>query len=35
MTVDESVGGMLKVLSNLSEKDSGAFLNWEGKVMAW
>uniref|UniRef100_A0A8V0ZQE5 C-factor-like n=1 Tax=Gallus gallus TaxID=9031 RepID=A0A8V0ZQE5_CHICK len=35
VTVDESVGGMLKVLSNLSEKDSGAFLNWEGKVMAW
>uniref|UniRef100_A0A669R4S1 C-factor n=1 Tax=Phasianus colchicus TaxID=9054 RepID=A0A669R4S1_PHACC len=35
VTVDESVGGMLKVLSNLSEKDSGTFLNWEGKVMAW
>uniref|UniRef100_A0A8C9G8M5 C-factor-like n=1 Tax=Pavo cristatus TaxID=9049 RepID=A0A8C9G8M5_PAVCR len=30
-----SVGGMLKVLSSLSEKDTGTFLNWEGKVMAW
>uniref|UniRef100_A0A8C2TJS9 Estradiol 17-beta-dehydrogenase 2-like n=1 Tax=Coturnix japonica TaxID=93934 RepID=A0A8C2TJS9_COTJA len=35
VTVDESVGGMLKVLSNLSDKDSGSFLDWEGKVMAW
>ncbi|XP_021264555.1 uncharacterized protein LOC110404512, partial [Numida meleagris] len=35
LTVDESVGGMLKVLSSLSEKDTGTFLNWEGKVMAW
>jgi len=26
---------MLKVLSNLSEKDSGAFLDWEGNVVAW
>uniref|UniRef100_A0A8C2THF7 Estradiol 17-beta-dehydrogenase 2-like n=1 Tax=Coturnix japonica TaxID=93934 RepID=A0A8C2THF7_COTJA len=31
----KSVGGMLKVLSNLSDKDSGSFLDWEGKVMAW
>lgn len=35
LTVDASVGGMLKVLSNLSEKDSGAFLDWEGNVVAW
>nr|NP_001305780.1 C-factor-like [Gallus gallus] len=35
LTVDASVGGMLKVLSNLSEKDSGAFLDWEGNAVAW
>ncbi|KAM6300540.1 C-signal-like [Aegotheles albertisi] len=35
LTVDDSVRGMLKVLSWLSEKDTGSFLNWEGKVVAW
>ncbi|XP_048814040.1 C-factor-like isoform X4 [Lagopus muta] len=35
LTVDASVGGMLKVLSKLSEKDSGSFLDWEGNVVAW
>ncbi|XP_010071644.1 PREDICTED: uncharacterized oxidoreductase C663.06c-like, partial [Pterocles gutturalis] len=35
MTVDESVRGMLKVLSSLSEKETGTFLNWEGKVVPW
>ncbi|XP_069724591.1 C-signal-like [Phaenicophaeus curvirostris] len=35
LTVDESVQGMLKVLSSLSEKDTGTFLNWEGKVVPW
>ncbi|XP_056356998.1 C-factor-like [Oenanthe melanoleuca] len=35
LTVDESVQGMLKVLSSLSEKDTGAFLDWEGKVIPW
>ncbi|XP_052543098.1 C-factor-like isoform X6 [Tympanuchus pallidicinctus] len=35
VTVDASVGGMLKVLSKLSEKDSGSFLDWEGNVVAW
>uniref|UniRef100_A0A803VXY3 C-factor n=1 Tax=Ficedula albicollis TaxID=59894 RepID=A0A803VXY3_FICAL len=34
-TVDDSVQGMLKVLSSLSEKDTGAFLDWEGKVIPW
>uniref|UniRef100_A0A8C3UH68 C-factor-like n=1 Tax=Catharus ustulatus TaxID=91951 RepID=A0A8C3UH68_CATUS len=34
-TVDESVQGMLKVLSTLSEKETGAFLDWEGKVIPW
>ncbi|XP_069724372.1 C-signal-like isoform X2 [Phaenicophaeus curvirostris] len=35
LTVDESVRGMLKVLSSLSEKDTGTFLNWEGKAIPW
>ncbi|NXW38566.1 GSFK dehydrogenase, partial [Phaetusa simplex] len=35
VTVDESVRGMLKVLSSLSEKETGTFLNWEGKVVPW
>uniref|UniRef100_A0A8C0F104 Uncharacterized protein n=1 Tax=Bubo bubo TaxID=30461 RepID=A0A8C0F104_BUBBB len=35
LTVDASVGGMLKVLSSLSEKDTGTFLDWEGKVVPW
>uniref|UniRef100_A0A669QQ43 C-factor n=1 Tax=Phasianus colchicus TaxID=9054 RepID=A0A669QQ43_PHACC len=35
LTVDASVGGMMKVLSKLSEKDSGTFLDWEGNVVAW
>ncbi|XP_041314705.1 short chain dehydrogenase gsfK-like isoform X3 [Pyrgilauda ruficollis] len=35
VTVDDSVQGMLKVLSSLSEKDTGAFLDWEGKVVPW
>ncbi|XP_009569487.2 C-factor [Cuculus canorus] len=35
LTVDESVRGMLKVLSSLSEKDTGTFLDWEGKAISW
>ncbi|XP_075365857.1 C-signal-like [Mycteria americana] len=35
VTVDESVQGMLKVLSSLSEKETGTFLDWEGKVVPW
>ncbi|KFR02983.1 hypothetical protein Y956_09256, partial [Nipponia nippon] len=35
VTVDASVQGMLKVLSSLSEKDTGTFLDWEGKVVPW
>ncbi|XP_056357000.1 C-factor-like [Oenanthe melanoleuca] len=35
VTVDDSVQGMLKVLSSLSEKDTGTFLDWEGKVIPW
>ncbi|KAF1450679.1 hypothetical protein FQV07_0007890, partial [Pygoscelis papua] len=33
--VDESVRGMLKVLSSLSEKATRTFLDWEGKVVPW
>ncbi|XP_050760125.1 C-factor-like [Gymnogyps californianus] len=35
VTVDESVQGMLKVLSSLSERESGTFLDWKGKVVPW
>ncbi|XP_027554162.1 uncharacterized protein LOC113974839 [Neopelma chrysocephalum] len=35
VTVDDSVKGMLKVLSSLSEKDTGTFLDWEGNVIPW
>ncbi|KAM6123838.1 C-signal-like [Phoenicopterus ruber ruber] len=35
VTVDASVRGMLKVLSSLSEKETGTFLDWEGKVVPW
>ncbi|XP_013798159.2 C-signal-like [Apteryx mantelli] len=35
LTVDMSVQGMLNVLSTLSEKDTGTFLDWEGKVVLW
>ncbi|XP_015263733.1 PREDICTED: C-factor-like [Gekko japonicus] len=35
LMVEESVHGILNVLSNLSEEHSGRFLNWEGKFVAW
>uniref|UniRef100_A0A8C3GNF0 C-factor n=1 Tax=Cairina moschata TaxID=8855 RepID=A0A8C3GNF0_CAIMO len=35
VTVDVSVRGMLKVMSSLSEKDTGTFVDWEGKVLPW
>ncbi|KAM6252993.1 C-signal-like [Porphyrio hochstetteri] len=35
LMVDTSVEGMLKVLSSLSEKDTGTFLDWEGKIVPW
>ncbi|XP_009867990.1 PREDICTED: uncharacterized oxidoreductase C663.06c-like, partial [Apaloderma vittatum] len=35
LTVDASVQGMMKVLSSISEKETGTFLNWEGKVVPW
>ncbi|XP_010154016.1 PREDICTED: uncharacterized oxidoreductase C663.08c-like, partial [Eurypyga helias] len=35
VTVDERIQGMVKVLSSLSEKETGTFLDWEGKVVPW
>ncbi|XP_030437899.1 uncharacterized protein LOC115660539 isoform X2 [Gopherus evgoodei] len=35
LTVDVSVQGILNVLSTLSKKDNGTFVNWEGKVLPW
>ncbi|XP_071423434.1 C-signal-like isoform X2 [Pithys albifrons albifrons] len=35
VTVDTSVKGMLKVISSISEKDTGTFLDWEGKIVPW
>ncbi|KAM6409123.1 C-signal-like [Rhynochetos jubatus] len=35
LTLDASIQGMLKVLSSLSEKETGTFLDWEGKVVPW
>ncbi|TFJ96613.1 triosephosphate isomerase [Platysternon megacephalum] len=35
LTVDASVRGILNVLPTLSEKDNGAFVSWEGKVLSW
>ncbi|XP_007440030.1 uncharacterized protein LOC103061394 isoform X2 [Python bivittatus] len=35
ITVDSSVQAILNLLAHLSEKDSGAFLNWEGKILPW
>ncbi|XP_014454745.1 C-signal isoform X1 [Alligator mississippiensis] len=35
LTVDESVRGILTVLSALSEKHNGSFLNWLGKPIPW
>uniref|UniRef100_A0A8C2THK1 Uncharacterized protein n=1 Tax=Coturnix japonica TaxID=93934 RepID=A0A8C2THK1_COTJA len=32
--VGASIGGMLRVLSNLSDKDSGSFLDWKG-TLCW
>ncbi|XP_039183527.1 C-factor-like [Crotalus tigris] len=35
MTAESSVAAILNLLAHLSEKDSGTFLNWEGKVLPW
>uniref|UniRef100_A0A8C8VPL1 C-factor-like n=1 Tax=Pelusios castaneus TaxID=367368 RepID=A0A8C8VPL1_9SAUR len=35
MTVDVSVREILNMLTTLSEKDNGTFVDWEGKVLPW
>ncbi|XP_070616436.1 C-signal-like isoform X2 [Erythrolamprus reginae] len=35
LTVDSSVAAILNLLSRLSEKENGTFLNWEGKILPW
>ncbi|XP_061450281.1 C-signal-like [Rhineura floridana] len=35
LTVDESVQGILHVLSNLGDEYSGAFVDWKGKKLPW
>ncbi|XP_054856385.1 C-factor-like [Eublepharis macularius] len=35
LEVEESVRGILNVLSNLSEEQSGRVVDWQGKLMAW
>nr|XP_020845124.1 uncharacterized protein LOC110210477 isoform X2 [Phascolarctos cinereus] len=32
---EESVRGMLKLFSTLSEENSGGFYSWEGKALSW
>nr|XP_034975495.1 C-factor-like [Zootoca vivipara] len=34
-TVTESTSGILKVLSDVTEKDAGSFLDWKGRVVPW
>lgn len=31
----ESVGGMLRVMDSLTEKQNGAFLNYKGVPLSW
>ncbi|XP_054856519.1 C-factor-like isoform X3 [Eublepharis macularius] len=35
LTVDESVRGILDVLSKLSDEHNGAFISWKGNKMPW
>ncbi|KAM4722140.1 C-signal-like [Rhinophrynus dorsalis] len=35
LTKENSVGGMMKVIYSLNEKQSGTFVNWEGKTIPW
>ncbi|XP_060109760.1 C-signal-like [Heteronotia binoei] len=35
LPVEESVHGILNMLSNLSEEQSGRFLNWKGEYVSW
>jgi NAD(P)-dependent dehydrogenase (short-subunit alcohol dehydrogenase family) len=35
ITLEESVSGMLNVIDNLTMKDNGKFLGWDGKEVPW
>ncbi|XP_026221724.1 SDR family oxidoreductase [Anabas testudineus] len=35
LTTQESVEGMLRVMSSLSKKDSGMLLDWKGNIIPW
>ncbi|XP_069822020.1 C-signal-like [Dendropsophus ebraccatus] len=35
LTTEASVGGMMKIISTITEKQSGTFVDWEGKVLPW
>jgi NAD(P)-dependent dehydrogenase (short-subunit alcohol dehydrogenase family) len=35
VTIEESVGGILKVIDAATQETSGKFLTWEGKSLAW
>uniref|UniRef100_A0A8C2A9R9 C-factor n=1 Tax=Cyprinus carpio TaxID=7962 RepID=A0A8C2A9R9_CYPCA len=35
LTTAESISGMMKVITSLTEKDTGTLLDWEGKNIPW
>jgi NAD(P)-dependent dehydrogenase (short-subunit alcohol dehydrogenase family) len=35
ITMEESVSRMLHVIDNLTKKDNGKFLGWDGKEVPW
>lgn len=35
LTTAESISAMMKVITSLTEKDSGTLLDWEGKKIPW
>ncbi|CAF93044.1 unnamed protein product [Tetraodon nigroviridis] len=35
LSTHDSVQGMIKVMSSLGSKDTGAFLGWNGEVLPW
>ncbi|XP_072921687.1 C-signal-like isoform X2 [Hemitrygon akajei] len=35
LTKEESIQGLLRVFSNLSDKDNGSFIDWRGERVPW
>ncbi|XP_044126438.1 C-factor-like [Bufo gargarizans] len=35
LTKEDSVSSMMKIISTLNEKQSGTFVDWEGKIIPW